>query len=92
MIINFVVIKVISQAAIRFAKFADLLGIVTLSDPVLDAPLLINAVKEQGLLLFTYGGRNNDVKNVDVQRKLGVNAVIVDRILPIVNSLTSTGK
>ncbi|KAI9593247.1 Glycerophosphoryl diester phosphodiesterase family-domain-containing protein [Syncephalis fuscata] len=55
------------QHAVRFAKSADLLGIVTVSDPVVDAPRLVRAIKETGLLLFTYGKRNNDVTAVRVQ-------------------------
>lgn len=74
------------QEAIRFAKFADLLGIVTVSDPLLEAPQLCRVVKQNGLLLFTYGQLNNDVSNVEIQRRHGVDAVIVDRVVPIAKS------
>ena len=71
------------QEAIRFAKFADLLGIVSVSDPIIAAPNLVKVVKQNGLLLFSYGQLNNIVENVQLQRDYGVDAVIVDRILPI---------
>ncbi|KAI8051958.1 Glycerophosphoryl diester phosphodiesterase family-domain-containing protein [Syncephalis plumigaleata] len=71
------------QHAVRFAKSADLLGIVTISDPVVDAPRLVRAIKETGLLLFTYGKRNNDVSAVRIQRQYGVDAVIVDKVMLI---------
>ncbi|CAG8572078.1 3742_t:CDS:10 [Paraglomus brasilianum] len=75
------------QRAIRFAKSADLLGIVVRSDPVLEAPQLIKTTKETGLLVFTYGARNNDVECAKFQKKLGVDAVIVDSVLAIRNGL-----
>ncbi|KAI3637904.1 hypothetical protein MIR68_004553 [Amoeboaphelidium protococcarum] len=73
------------QEAVRFAKFADLLGIVTVSDPLVEAPNLCKVVKQNGLLLFSFGRLNNQVENFDLQRRYGVDAVIVDKILPIVN-------
>ncbi|CAB4400624.1 unnamed protein product [Rhizophagus irregularis] len=75
------------QVAIRFAKFADLLGIVTKSVPIIEAPILVKTIKETGLLLFTYGSMNNDVTNVRLQRKAGVDAVIVDSVLAVRNGL-----
>ncbi|CAB4416918.1 unnamed protein product [Rhizophagus irregularis] len=75
------------QVAIRFAKFADLLGIVTNSVPIIEAPILVKTIKETGLLLFTYGSMNNDVTNVRLQRKAGVDAVIVDSVLAVRNGL-----
>ncbi|CAJ0757134.1 11781_t:CDS:2, partial [Entrophospora sp. SA101] len=60
--------------AIKFAKFFDLSGIVTLSATILEAPELIRTIKKTGLLLFTYGKLNNNVENVKLQRKAGVDA------------------
>lgn len=65
------------QEAIRFAKGADLLGIVTASEPILEAPRLVRVIKQTGLLLFTYGVLNNEVKNAKAQQSYGVDAVIV---------------
>ncbi|CAG8500548.1 1090_t:CDS:10, partial [Acaulospora colombiana] len=69
--------------AIRFAKLANLLGIVAKVNPIIEAPKLVNAVREAGLLMFTYGDSNNEVSNVRLQRKAGVDAVIVDSVLAV---------
>lgn len=65
------------QGAVRFAKQADLLGIVAASEPILEAPRMVQVIKAQGLLLFTYGVLNNEVDNAVAQKKYGVDAVIV---------------
>ncbi|KNC99854.1 uncharacterized protein SPPG_05227 [Spizellomyces punctatus DAOM BR117] len=66
--------------AVRFATRAGCLGIVTKVDPILEAPGLIRAIRESGLLLFTYGGLNNEVENAKLQRSYGVDAIIVDKV------------
>ncbi|KAG0173029.1 Glycerophosphocholine phosphodiesterase [Apophysomyces sp. BC1034] len=71
------------QGAVRFAKQADLLGIVTASQPVLEAPRMTRVIKESGLLLFTYGVLNNEVQNAVAQKYYGVDAVIVDSVLAV---------
>lgn len=73
------------QGAMRFAKQADLLGVVLASEPILEAPRMVNVVKESGLLLFTYGVLNNEVENAVAQRNYGVDAVIVVRYPSLVN-------
>lgn len=65
------------QGAVRFAKQADLLGIVSASEPILEAPRMTKVIKENGLLLFTYGVLNNVVENAIAQKNYGVDAVIV---------------
>jgi glycerophosphodiester phosphodiesterase len=65
------------QGAVRFAKQANLLGIVAASEPILEAPRLTQIIKETGLLLFTYGVLNNEVENAVAQKSFGVDAVIV---------------
>ncbi|CAO3655036.1 unnamed protein product [Mucor hiemalis] len=71
------------QGAVRFAKQADLLGIVAASEPILEAPRMVQVIKEMGLLLFTYGILNNEVENAVAQKSYGVDAVIVDSVLPV---------
>lgn len=73
--------------AVKFAKQNDLMGIVTDARPLVEAPHLINTVKEAGLLLFTYGGINNDSTAVRLQKRHGVDAVIVDSVARIRQSL-----
>lgn len=69
--------------AIRFAREANLLGICCNSTPLVLAPKLIRVVKENCLLLFTYGPQNNEVGSVQLQTKYGVDAVIVDSVARI---------
>ncbi|KAG0199825.1 Glycerophosphocholine phosphodiesterase [Mortierella sp. GBA30] len=71
------------QGAVRFATSIDLLGIVTASQPIIEAPNLIKGIKETGLLVFTYGADNNKVENARLQRRHGVDAVIVDSVLAV---------
>ncbi|KAI9322737.1 Glycerophosphoryl diester phosphodiesterase family-domain-containing protein [Dichotomocladium elegans] len=71
------------HGAVRFAKQADLLGIVAASEPILEAPRMVNIIKESGLLLFTYGVLNNVVENAVAQRNYGVDAVIVDSVVAV---------
>ncbi|KAF9907194.1 Glycerophosphocholine phosphodiesterase, partial [Lobosporangium transversale] len=78
------------QGAVRFATSIDLLGIVTNSAPIIEAPNLVKAIKETGLLVFTYGIDNNDVENAKLQRRHGVDAVIVDCVLAVRKGLQQT--
>ncbi|KAF9103319.1 Glycerophosphocholine phosphodiesterase [Mortierella sp. GBA35] len=71
------------QSAVRFATSIDLLGIVTASRPIIEAPNLVKGIKETGLLVFTYGADNNNVENAKLQRRHGVDAVIVDCVLAV---------
>lgn len=76
------------QAAIRFAMESHFLGIVCHSTPLLHCPRIIRTVKENGLLLFTYGFQNNDVVSVQLQLEHGVDALIVDSVARIRRGLT----
>jgi len=71
------------KAAVRFARRCGLLGLVTEATPVVRAPNLVKLIKETGLLVFTYGEANNTVKEVKLQQKAGVDAVIVDSVLAV---------
>ncbi|KAJ3300308.1 Glycerophosphocholine phosphodiesterase [Borealophlyctis nickersoniae] len=73
--------------AVRFATRSGCLGVVTHVAPILEAPGLIRAVREGGLLLFTYGALNNEVENVRLQKAYGVDAVIVDKVKSVVGEL-----
>lgn len=64
------------REAVRFATHAGLMGIVTECKPILQAPRLISAVKEAGLLIFTYGEENNNLESAELQCKYGVDAII----------------
>lgn len=44
------------------------------------APKIITTIKATGLVLATWSSANNDVRNLEVSRKFGVDAIVVDRI------------
>ena len=78
------------QEAIRFASRWNLLGVVTAAEPLVRCPRLVKVVKQSGLLCFSYGSLNNDVKNVTLQANEGIDAVIVDSVLAVRKGLTAS--
>jgi len=78
------------QEAIRFASRWNLLGVVSAAPPLVTCPRLVRVVKESGLVCVSYGTLNNDPKNVQLQVKEGIDAVIVDSVLAIRKGLTGT--
>ncbi|TKA69425.1 hypothetical protein B0A49_04766 [Cryomyces minteri] len=76
------------QEAIRFASRWNLLGVVSAAGPLVSCPRLVKVVKESGLVCVSYGTLNNDPKNVKLQVKEGIDAVIVDSVLAIRKGLT----
>ncbi len=78
-------------AAVSFAREAGLAGIVSHCGPILEAPKIVKEVQEQGLTLATYGGQNNDVKNVAKQIAWGVGAVIVDHVAHVIRGTKGKG-
>ena len=66
--------------AIRFAKRENLLGIVTDSTVFTNCPWLINAVHKAGLIVMSYGMGNNDINQIELQRKFGIDGLIVDHV------------
>ncbi|KAF1951416.1 GDPD-domain-containing protein [Byssothecium circinans] len=77
------------QEAIRFASRWNLLGIVSAAEPLVSCPRLVRVVKESGLVCVSYGTLNNDPKNVKIQEKEGIDAVIVDSVLAVRKGLTA---
>ncbi len=76
--------------AIKFAKSANLIGIVSNVAPLVTSPNLIKLVKESGLILMTYGTANNEVNAVKLQKELGVDGVITDHISYVSQALLSS--
>merc|ERR1712154_381358 len=66
--------------AIRFAKSAQLFGVVSNVRAILEAPQLIDIVHKNGLILLTYGQENNDTKIIDLQMEYGIEGVIADHV------------
>eukprot|EP00835_Amoeboradix_gromovi_P005072 NODE_444_length_8544_cov_0.465127.p1 type:complete len:798 gc:universal NODE_444_length_8544_cov_0.465127:3265-5658(+) len=79
------------QAAVRFAKSLGLLGIVTFNEPLIMAPRLIKEIKSTGLLLFSYGKKNNEVRYSKIQTNQGIDALIVDSVCATRNGLNLIG-
>lgn len=79
------------QAAIRFAKKWNLLGIVSAADPLISCPRLTNVIKSSGLVCVTYGTSNNIPENANLQMLAGVDAVIVDSVLAVRKGLRKEG-
>ncbi|TID21465.1 GDPD-domain-containing protein [Venturia nashicola] len=78
------------QEAIRFASRWNLLGVVSASEPLVACPRLVRVVKESGLVCMSYGTQNNDPKNVELQTREGIDAVIVDSVLTIRKGLRAS--
>jgi glycerophosphoryl diester phosphodiesterase len=68
------------ESALLFAKSERLLGIVPCSTPLLQNIYLIDKIKQEGLILITWGDDNNVKENRQIQKEHGVNAVIYDNI------------
>lgn len=75
------------RSSVHVASRCGCLGIVTVSNPILEAPRLVGKIRESGLLLFTYGSRNNDVESAKLQKAYGVDAIIVDKVKLIYSGL-----
>eukprot|EP01112_Ceratiomyxa_fruticulosa_P013024 TRINITY_DN3639_c0_g1_i1.p1 TRINITY_DN3639_c0_g1~~TRINITY_DN3639_c0_g1_i1.p1 ORF type:complete len:1340 (-),score=321.57 TRINITY_DN3639_c0_g1_i1:88-4107(-) len=73
--------------AVQFAKQSHLLGLVIPSLPLLLAPAIIHSIKEDGMLLLTWGRDNNDPSNVTLQENLGVDAIILDHVAHVARHL-----
>ncbi|KAK9480785.1 GDPD-domain-containing protein [Lipomyces japonicus] len=76
------------QEAIRFASRWNLLGLVSACEPLILTPRLITAVKESGLVCFSYGVMNNVPSYCKLQMSYGLDAVIVDSVLAVRKGLT----
>ncbi|KAI9217491.1 hypothetical protein BC828DRAFT_391037 [Blastocladiella britannica] len=67
--------------SIRFAKANNMLGLVCFTRPMLKVPALVQAVKESGLLVATFGDANNVPANIVQQERAGVDGVFADGVL-----------
>nr|BAH72659.1 ACYPI005651 [Acyrthosiphon pisum] len=68
------------QNAVYHATCHDLLGVNVHSEDLLRDPLQIDIVKQAGLALFCWGDDNNCKDVANKFKKLGVNAVIYDKL------------
>ncbi|KAK2576031.1 hypothetical protein KPH14_007381 [Odynerus spinipes] len=66
--------------AIRHALAADILGINVHTEEILRDPSKVKMVKDAGLIIFCWGDDNNDKDTIRHLKKLGLHAVIYDKI------------
>ncbi|KAL8705359.1 MAG: hypothetical protein Q9201_001515 [Fulgogasparrea decipioides] len=78
------------QQAIHFAKAWGLAGIVMLSDVFVQCPRLLQYAKSQGLVCGSYGNLNDDPANAKVQGEAGLDAIIVNKVRLISQTLATT--
>ncbi len=68
------------RSSVHVALRCGCLGIVTASEPIIEAPRLIQRIRSNGILLFSYGNLNNTLVNAQVQKAYGVDAIICDKV------------
>eukprot|EP00474_Spongospora_subterranea_P004632 CRZ05090.1 hypothetical protein [Spongospora subterranea] len=68
------------REAIRFAKRQNLVGIVSYADPLLKSPKIITTVKAAGLVLATWSSANNEISNIELSHRFGIDAIVIDKI------------
>nr|XP_012151098.1 PREDICTED: glycerophosphocholine phosphodiesterase GPCPD1-like isoform X1 [Megachile rotundata]XP_012151099.1 PREDICTED: glycerophosphocholine phosphodiesterase GPCPD1-like isoform X1 [Megachile rotundata] len=66
--------------AVRHALAADILGINVHTEDILRDPSQVKLVKDAGLIIFCWGDDNNDKDTIQHLKKLGLHAVIYDKI------------
>ncbi|KAK8079704.1 GDPD-domain-containing protein [Apiospora hydei] len=79
------------QAAVHFARWWGLAGIVFASEPFLLCPRLVRFVRNAGLMCGTYGPQNNEPDNVKLQADAGLDLLVTDRVGLIAKALTEHG-
>lgn len=80
------------EQAVVFAKRWDLTGIVVLANPLVEDPSLIQHIKSAGLICATYGDVNDDPDNAVLQAEAGLDAIIVNKVKLISQTLAATEK
>ncbi|CAG8692263.1 6341_t:CDS:2, partial [Dentiscutata heterogama] len=66
------------KEAVKFAKINNLLGVIFEATLLVHVPSLITNVKQAGLILTTFGSANNDPRNIRIQERYGVDAMVID--------------
>ncbi|KAI9486563.1 MAG: hypothetical protein EXX96DRAFT_46779 [Benjaminiella poitrasii] len=81
------------KEAVKFAKRNNLLGILSSATTVVQVPSLISNIKESGLVLVTFGDLNdkNDSECISMQRKQGVDAIMIHDLVHFNTEMASAG-
>ncbi|KAI8622272.1 hypothetical protein BC830DRAFT_751718 [Chytriomyces sp. MP71] len=69
------------KEAIRFAKRSHFLGVMCEATPLIQVPALITTIKQSGLMLASFGPKNQSPQNVTVQESGGVDAIMAGHVL-----------
>ncbi|CAG8459568.1 27087_t:CDS:2 [Dentiscutata erythropus] len=69
------------KEAVKFAKINNLLGVIFEATLLIHVPSLITNVKQGGLILTTFGSANNDPRNIRIQERYGVDAMVIDGVI-----------
>ncbi|KAJ3124793.1 phosphate system positive regulatory protein pho81 [Physocladia obscura] len=69
------------KEAIRFAKRSHFLGVICEATPLIQVPALIETIKQSGLMLASFGSKNQDNKNALVQEANGVDGIMANNVL-----------
>ncbi|KAG9303986.1 hypothetical protein G9A89_005896 [Geosiphon pyriformis] len=75
------------KEAVKFAKSNNLLGVICEATLLLQVPSLITNVKEGSLILTTFGSANNDSRNIRIQERYGVDAMMINGVINYHNAL-----
>jgi len=76
------------QHGVRFAKTANLLGVLCEATPLVQVPALVHTIKKEGLILGTFGAANLDAANLALQEAHGVDAIVLNTTMHVKNSLS----
>lgn len=69
------------KEAVKFAKRNNLLGVISDAATLVRIPSLISNIKESGLVLVTFGDMNQDPKCVEIQKRQGVDAFMINGLV-----------
>lgn len=68
------------QDALHFARAWGLPGIIARSQPLIASPFLVRHVKDHDLLCISWGELNDEPKNAEIQAEAGLDAIIVNNV------------
>ncbi|KAG9231851.1 Glycerophosphoryl diester phosphodiesterase family-domain-containing protein [Amylocarpus encephaloides] len=80
------------QQAVHFSRRWGLEGICMNSEPFVKCPRLVEYVRAAGLVCTSWGALNDDPEGAKIQAKAGVQAIIVDAVRLIANTLQESGR
>ena len=68
------------KEAIKFAKSSNFLGMICEATPLIQMPVLVNTIKESGLILATFGSMNDSLTNLKAQQGYDIDALISGKV------------